>query len=88
MYILYTLYTSIQHSQRSIFFSIVVDFLEHWHLARLDMSTYCCTQFVVSRQRMERVPDGFWSILALIGGLDEKSAGSGKMSVSQLLLSI
>lgn len=29
---------------------------------RLDMSTYCCTQFVVSRKRLERVPDAFWSI--------------------------
>eukprot|EP00434_Breviolum_minutum_P000258 symbB.v1.2.000211.t4/scaffold21.1/size436794/30 len=26
------------------------------------MSTYCCTQFVVSRKRLERVPDAFWSI--------------------------
>ena len=29
---------------------------------RLDMSTYCCTQFVVSRKRLEGVPDAFWSI--------------------------
>lgn len=41
--------------------------LNAWHAGPadlpLDMSTYCCTQFVVSRQRMERVPDGFgmWS---------------------------
>ena len=27
----------------------------------LDMSTYCCTQFVVSRERLDRVPEAFWS---------------------------
>ncbi|OLQ00351.1 hypothetical protein AK812_SmicGene17008 [Symbiodinium microadriaticum] len=26
-----------------------------------DLSTYCCTQFVVARHRIARVPDSFWS---------------------------
>ncbi|CAE7026823.1 CPK2 [Symbiodinium sp. CCMP2592] len=49
--------------------------LEAWHadhqehgskLAKVtdlpfDLSTYCCTQFVVARHRIARVPDSFWS---------------------------
>ena len=27
---------------------------------RFDMSTYCCTQFVVARHRLDGVPDAFW----------------------------
>ena len=44
----------------------------------LDMSTYCCTQFVVSRERLDRVPEAFWSASARAAAAHALEASCGR----------